>query len=132
MIIDTSAIIAILKHEPMAEACLLALETDRDHRISAATLLEASLVVDNAPNPDFASRFDKFLQQQAVRIAPVTETQARLARLAHRRFGRGNDPKAKLNFGDCFAYALAREKNEPLLFVGDDFTHTDIPPALGA
>jgi len=130
VIIDTSAILAILKHEPLAEDCLRALEFDPDHRISAATLLEASLVVDNAPNPDFSSRFDELLLQQAVTIEPVTESHARIARIAHRRYGRGNDSKAKLNYGDCFAYALAREHNEPLLFVGDDFTHTDIRAAL--
>jgi ribonuclease VapC len=70
------------------------------------------------------------MTRYAIAIEPVTVSQAELARRAHQRYGRGNDSKAKLNFGDCFAYALAREKNEPLLFVGDDFIHTDITPAL--
>jgi ribonuclease VapC len=98
--------------------------------MSAATLLEASIVADRRSHPDFPLNFDAFLQTHSFVIEPVTEAQARIARLAYRQYGRGSEHKAKLNFGDCFAYALARERNEPLLFTGDDFIHTDIRPAL--
>lgn len=73
---------------------------------------------------------DAFLANYMIPIEPVTERQAKLARIAYRRFGRGSRHPARLNFGDCFAYALARDRNEPLLFVGDDFIHTDIRSAL--
>jgi ribonuclease VapC len=132
MIVDSSAILAILEDEPLGEDCLRALESASTRRMSAATFLEVSIVVDNSPNPSAAMRFEELMLEYDVIIEPVTESLARLARLAHRRYGRGNDSKAKLNFGDCFAYALARERNEPLLFVGDDFIHTDIRAALNA
>jgi ribonuclease VapC len=100
--------------------------------MSAAALLETSIVLGGLEPPIPQDDLDAFITSFGIQITSVTESQARIARLAHRRYGRGNhnDSKAKLNFGDCFAYALAREKNEPLLFVGDDFTHTDITPAL--
>ena len=131
MIVDSSALVAILKSELMAESCLVALESNLVRRMSAVTFLEVSLVVDNSPDPMMSMRFDELMSAQGIVIEPVTESQARLARIAHQRYGRGNDSKARLNFGDCFAYALSIERNEPLLFVGDDFTHTDIRPALG-
>jgi ribonuclease VapC len=130
MILDTSAIVAILRREPEADACLRVLESAPELRMSAGNLLEALLVVDNSKIPALPGRLDEFLLDHAITIEPVTESQARLARIAHQQYGRGNDSKAKLNYGDCFAYALARERGEPLLFVGEDFTHTDIRPAL--
>ena len=130
MIVDTSAIIAILRAEPERERCLWALERALHRIVSAGTLLEATVVADRMPSPTFALRFDQFLLDQGVTVEPVTENQVKIARLAYRRYGKGRDHPAKLNFGDCFAYALARDKNEPLLFVGDDFTHTDIRSAL--
>ena len=130
MILDTSAIVAILRREPEAEACLRVLESAPELRMSAGNLLEVLLVVDNSTIPALPGRLDEFLLDHAIMIEPVTESQARLARIAHQRYGRGNDSKAKLNYGDCFAYALARERGEPLLFVGDDFIHTDTRPAL--
>lgn len=132
MIIDSSAIVAILRSEVTAPACLEALERASHITMSAAALLETSIVLGGFEPPIPQDDLDAFLASFEVEIAPVTVSQGRIARLAHRQFGRGkhNNSKAKLNFGDCFAYALAREKNEPLLFVGDDFTHTDITPAL--
>ncbi len=130
MIVDSSAIVAILANEDQAESCLRVLAFSTASRMSAASFLEISLVVDNSHNPAVARRFDDLLLEYGITIEPVTESQARMARIAHQRYGRGNDSNAKLNFGDCFAYALARERGEPLLFVGDDFTHTDIRPAL--
>lgn len=100
--------------------------------MSAGTLLEATIVADNAPDPRYSLRFDQFLLDQRIIIEPVTESQARIARLAYHQYGKGSGHPAKLNFGNCFAYALARECNESLLFVGDDFAHSDIRSALGA
>jgi ribonuclease VapC len=130
MIVDSSALVAIVKNEPKATACAEALERAPHISISAANYLEASIVVDALPAPSAATAFEIIMEQYGMAIEPVTESQARIARLAYRQYGRGNDSKAKLNFGDCFAYALARERNEPLLFTGDDFTHTDIRPAI--
>jgi ribonuclease VapC len=100
--------------------------------ISAASFLEVSIVVDGLGKAVAELAFETTMTNYNIETVPVTESQVRTARIAYRRYGRGNhnDSNAKLNFGDCFAYALAREKNEPLLFVGDDFTHTDITPAL--
>lgn len=130
MIVDSSAVIAILKAEATARRCALALEQATHVSMSAANYLEAMMVADSLPESDTTLSLEVILDLYAVSIVPVTKAQADIARLAHRSFGKGNDSKAKLNFGDCFAYALARERNEPLLFVGDDFTHTDIRSAL--
>jgi ribonuclease VapC len=130
MIIDSSAIVAILRREETAQACLNALETARQIYISAGTLVEVSIVVDGLDDDTATLAFQQMFLRYPILVEPVTESQARTARLAYRQYGRGNNPKSSLNFGDCFAYALARELNEPLLFVGDDFTHTDIRPAL--
>jgi ribonuclease VapC len=127
MIVDTSAIIAIIRLErdgPLYEA---ALEASPVNRISAATFLEVSIVIDRARDPLVSRRLDEILAEGEFIIEPVTESQARLARDAYRDFGKGSGHRAGLNFGDCFAYALARDLNEPLLFKGDDFPHTDIP-----
>ena len=93
--------------------------------MSAANLLEAFFVVDRMNNPVATETFQTLLIEASIQIAPVTEAQVYLAREAFSRFGRGRHP-AKLNYGDCFAYALARETGEPLLFVGNDFGQTDI------
>lgn len=132
MIIDSSAIVAILRSEATAPACLEAMERAAYIAMSAAALLETSIVLGGFEPPIPQDDLDLFLDSFGIEIASVSEPQARIARAAHRQYGRGkhNDSKAKLNFGDCFAYALARERNEPLLFVGDDFIHTDITPAL--
>ena len=130
MIVDSSALVAILRDEPEAAACLRAIYAAGQCRISAANFLEAAIVIDAGRSPVASRRLDDLLRELGIAIEPVTEAQARIAREAYRDFGRGSDHPAQLNFGDCFAYALARQSGEPLLFKGDDFTHTDVTPAL--
>ena len=130
MIIDTSALIAILRDEPEAAACARAIEAASRRLVSAANFLEAAIVIDGSRDPVASRRFDDLLREAQLVIEPVTESQARIAREAHRDFGRGSGHPARLNFGDCFAYALARLTGEPLLFKGTDFANTGITPAL--
>jgi len=130
MIVDTSALIAILRDEEDAMAYARAIATAASSRISAATYVETAAVIDASRDPIASRRFDDLLHEAQFAIAPVTEVQARIAREAYRDFGRGSGHPARLNFGDCFAYALAKAMNEPLLFKGDDFTRTDITSAL--
>ncbi len=127
MIADSSALIAILKLEEDGPQYERAIERSPVNRISAGTYLEVSMVIDRARDPLVSRRLDEFLAEGAFVIEPVTASQAHIAREAYRDFGKGSGHRAGLNFGDCFAYALARELNEPLLFKGDDFRHTDIP-----
>lgn len=128
MIVDTSAVIAILRGEPDAPAMVRALQHGQTCRMSAANYFEAAVVTDGNRNPVLSRRFDDLLREVAIVIEPVTLQQAEIAREAYRDFGKGRH-KAGLNFGDCFAYALAKVMGEPLLFKGDDFCHTDIEPA---
>jgi ribonuclease VapC len=130
MIIDTSALIAILRDEPDATSYARAIEDATSRRISAANFLEAAIVIDLSHNPIASRRFDDLCTEARLAIEPVTEAQARIAREAYRDFGKGSGHPAKLNFGDCFAYALAKVTSEPLLFKGDDFARTDIKSAL--
>ena len=127
MIVDSSALIAILNVEDDGPLYERAIEQSPLNRISAGSYLEVSIVIDRARDPLVSRRLDEFLTEGAFVIEPVTASQARIAREAYRDFGKGSGHRAGLNFGDCFAYALARELNEPLLFKGDDFRHTDIP-----
>jgi ribonuclease VapC len=129
MIIDTSAVIAILRDEPEALTCAKAIEAAASRRISAANFLEAAIVIDGSRDPIASRRFDDFFKEAQLVIEPVTQAQAWIARDAYRDFGRGSGHPAKLNFGDCFAYALAKSSGELLLFKGDDFAHTDINEA---
>ena len=126
MIIDTSAIVAIAKDEIEANRCVRALAASTQNQMSAATQLEAFLVVDRLKVSDAKNLVDTILRQYAIEIVPLTEVQVRLAREANLRFGKGSKQGAGLNFGDCFAYALAKETGESLLFVGNDFGRTDI------
>ena len=130
MIIDSSALIAILRSEPDAVDYARAIADASARRISAATFLETAVVIDGSRDPIASRRFDDFLQAAQITIEPVTAAQARIARDAYRDYGKGRGHPAQLNFGDCFSYALARDSSEPLLFKGDDFTHTDIESAL--
>jgi ribonuclease VapC len=130
MIIDTSALIAILRAENDASDIAHAIERARDRRISAANYLEAAVVIDGSRDPVASRRFDELVVAADLRVEPVTGEQAQIAREAYRDFGKGSGHKAGLNFGDCFAYALAKVTGEPLLYKGNDFTHTDITPAL--
>ena len=125
MILDTSAVIAILRDEPEAPLFAKAIANASGRRISAVNYVEAALIIDLNRDPIASRRFDQLLWEAEVTIEPVTETQARIARDAYRDFGKGNGHPAKLNFGDCFAYALAKAKREPILFKGNDFAQTD-------
>ena len=130
MIVDTSALIAILFDEPDATTFAASIDAAATCRLSAASFLEAAIVVDRTKSPVPGHRLDDLVRAAKMVIAPVTEEQARIARQAYRDYGRGSGHPARLNFGDCFAYALARATGELLLFKGDDFIHTDISPAL--
>ncbi len=127
MVIDTSAVIAILLDEPDGDSLLQRIVDDPVRLISAGTLLEAGIVADNNPNRRKGPALDALLATLGVRVEPVTEEQARIAREAYRRFGKGNH-RAALNFGDYFAYALSKLTGEPLLFKGADFAATDVVP----
>ena len=130
MIVDTSALIAVLRDEADAMAYARAIADAAIRRISAATFVETAAVIDASRDPIASRRFDDLLREAQFEIEPVTEAQARIAREAYRDFGRGSGHRARLNFGDCFAYALAKAMNEPLLSKGDDFTRTDLTSAL--
>jgi ribonuclease VapC len=130
MIIDTSAVIAILRAEPDAATYATAIEQATVRRLSAANFVEAAAVIDGSREPVASRKLDDLLAEAEISIAPVTAAQAHLARSAYRDFGKGSGHPARLNFGDCFAYALAKESGEPLLFKGDDFTHTDVAAAV--
>src|SRR5258708_6059357 len=123
-------ILAILREEPDMGNFAAALASADICRISAATFLETAIVVDANRSPPLSRRLDDLVRETAIVIEPVTSEQAQVAREAYRDYGRGSGHPARLNFGDCFAYALARAAGEPLLFKGNDFSHTDIEPAL--
>ncbi len=126
MILDTSALVAILRGEPEGSNFLRIVNEAAIVRVSAATFLEAAIVVDATRDPVLSRKLDELLLEADVKFEPVTEAHAHIARWAYRDFGRGSGHKANLNFGDCFAYALAKTSGEPLLFKGDDFPHTDV------
>ncbi len=131
MIVDTSAVVAIARNEPERSRFLTALDRDAVNHMSAASFFEAAIVIDGSRNPVLSRRLDAFIQTSAIVIESVTEHQARIAREAYRDFGKGSGHPAGLNFGDCFAYALAKDMGEPLLFKGDDFSATDVRRAEG-
>lgn len=129
MIVDTSALLAILRAEPGARLCAEAIEGASVRRMSAGSFLEAAIVIDASGDPVASRRFDELLRAARITVEPVTAEQARIGREAYRDFGKGSGHRAQLNFGDCFAYALAKDRGEALLFKGSDFRHTDIEPA---
>ena len=129
MIVDSSALVAILRNEDDAARFANALANAGTAAMSAVNWVDAAVVVDSARDPVASRRFDELINASEIEVVPVTAAQAALARQAYRDFGRGSGSPAQLNFGDCFAYALATEAREPLLFKGDDFGHTDITAA---
>ena len=129
MIIDSSALLAILYREPDSPEFEQAIATTPKCRMSVANALEASIVVEGRGGVAAGDELDAFLEIAGIDLTPVTAEQLVAARRAWRRFGKGNHPAA-LNFGDCFAYALAETTSEPLLFKGNDFARTDIASAL--
>jgi ribonuclease VapC len=127
VIVDTSAIIAILRGEPDADYFAEAISAEQGRTaLSAASYLETAIVVDGARSPISSRRLDEFLAEAGIKIVEVTPGQARIARAAYRDFGKGSGHPAQLNFGDCFAYALATERGERLLAKGNDFVRTDV------
>ncbi|HUF09753.1 MAG TPA: type II toxin-antitoxin system VapC family toxin [Rhodothermales bacterium] len=125
MVLDTSAVIAVLQSEPAADRLIAAIEGAQVLTMSAASVLEASIVL-FARYGDFGDReFDLFLHRLSVRVVSVTAEHVEMARSGYRRFGKGRHP-AGLNFGDCFSYALALSLGEPLLSRGDAFSKTDV------
>jgi ribonuclease VapC len=127
VIIDTSVLIAILSKETGSRMFVAALHEGEPRRISAASYLEAAIVIDRSPDSLARTSLDGLVNRLGIIVEPVTHEQARIAREAYRQFGKGTGHPARLNFGDCFVYALAKDKDESLLFKGNDFAQTDIP-----
>lgn len=130
MIVDSSALIAVLRAEPEADE-FAELIVSGPARISAANWLEASMVAHGERASAGVALLDRLVDEAAIEIEPVSVEQAHRARLAFQRYGRGSGSPARLNFGDCFAYALSSVTGEPLLFKGEDFTHTDVLRVIG-
>lgn len=129
MIIDSSGLMAILRDEPEAPAFAALIEAAEARRLSAASYVETAAVIDRAGDPVASRHVDELLAVADITIEPVTVAQALIARQAFRDFGKGSGHPAKLNFSDCFSYALAKSTGEQLLFKGSDFIHTDLAPA---
>jgi ribonuclease VapC len=127
MIIDASALVAVVRNEAGADRFFRALsDPSEPKRMSVANYLEAAIVIDGSRSPIASRGFDDAVAAAGIAIEPVTQEQAEIARAAYRDFGKGSGHPAGLNFGDCFAYALAKSMREPLLFKDDDFSHTDV------
>ncbi len=129
MVIDSSAVIAILFDEPEAESLLSQIAVAEVCRLSSASLVEIGIVLRRDAAVPRRAAFDEMLRLFSIKIKSVTEEQAYLALGAYDRFGKGTGHSAGLNYGDCFSYALAKQTGEPLLFKGNDFTHTDLDAA---
>jgi ribonuclease VapC len=128
MVVDTSALIALLNLEPESARLAVAVESDPTRLISAATVVEAGIAIEARYGAAGGRELDLLMAKAGLSIEAVTAEQAEVARGAWRRFGKGRHP-AGLDFGDCFSYALAKVTGEPLLFKGDDFNQTDITAA---
>jgi ribonuclease VapC len=128
MIVDASALIAILLREPEKDCFSKLIASDSEPLMSPLNFLEAAVRADGLGH-QMAEGFDELFRETGIKIAGTDARQAHLAREAYQRYGKGNHP-ARLNLGDCFAYALAKARGEPLLFKGDDFRHTDVEAAL--
>ncbi len=126
MIIDSSALVAILTNEPEARSFTRAIKMATTRRVSAASYVEAAAVIDGRQDPFLSSALDRLISIMKIEVVAFSARQALIARDAYQRFGRGSGHPARLNVGDCFSYALARDLGEPLLFKGSDFALTDI------
>lgn len=129
MIIDPSAVLAIMLDEPQRPELIAAVAQAGGVRMSAVSYVELAAVVERRHNPVLSRRLDELLDSMGVELVPFDADQAAIARAAYRDFGRGSGHPAGLNLGDCFSYAAAKACREPLLWVGDDFGHTDVAPA---
>jgi ribonuclease VapC len=127
MVVDTSALLAILQDEPERRRFNEALESADSRLMSVATFVETSIVIESRYGAEGLRDLDLLLERAGLELVPVDVEQARTARAAYSRFGKGRHPAA-LNFGDCFSYALARVLGEPLLYKGGDFSQTDLQP----
>jgi ribonuclease VapC len=127
MVVDTSAILAILLDEPERRGFNEAIEASESRRMSAASFVEVSIVIESRFGAEGLRDLDLFLERAGIELTAVDSEQAQAARRAYSRFGKGRHP-AGLNYGDCFAYALATVLGEPLLYKGDDFGRTDVVP----
>ncbi len=125
MIVDASALLAILLAESDARKFATAIEGTDAPQISAVNFLETAIRIDRQDSVVLIQKFDEFMELSGLAVQPVSLSQTRIARLAYAEYGKGRH-RAGLNFGDCFAYALAKERGYPLLFKGEDFIHTDI------
>jgi ribonuclease VapC len=130
MVIDTSALVAILSNEAERHEFIRLIATAPVRMVSAATVLEAGMVIESRRGEHAGRELDLFLHRAGFEVVPVDTAQVEIARAAFRRYGKGRHP-AGLNFGDCFSYALARSRGERLLFKGEDFARTDIASATG-
>ncbi len=129
MVLDTSALLVLLLNEPEAGAFRVAVEDDHTRLVSAGTLLEAALVIEARKGEPGGRELDLLVQKAEIQVVPVDVELVAEARRAYRRYGKGRHA-AGLNYGDVFAYALARTTGEPLLFKGDDFARTDVRRVL--
>lgn len=129
MVIDTSALLAVLQNEPERHTFNQAIESADTRSLSAASFVELSMIIESRYGPEGIRDLDLFLSRARIDLVPLDTDQAYLARQAFRQYGKGRHPAA-LNFGDCFAYALAKNLAEPLLFKGNDFSQTDLTTAI--
>ena len=130
MIVDSSALMAILMDEPESEQMIRALSGAANPKMSSGNWIELAAVLTRRKRPDLFAPLELLMAMFRISLAPATTAQAAIGHRGYREFGQGSGHRAKLNFGDCFAYALAWSSGEPLLFKGDDFVHTDVKQAL--
>jgi ribonuclease VapC len=130
VIVDTSVMVALLIHEPEEPRFVLELDQAPRRLISAGSWIELSTAIARRFDAEMFDRADLIMSTLGIELAAVTANQASIGRDAYRRFGRASGSRARLNFGDCFSYALAKDLDEPLLFKGEDFIHTDVKQAI--
>jgi ribonuclease VapC len=130
MIVDSSAMVAMVRREADAALFIEKIGEAVAPMMSTASFLETAIVIDSARDPVASGTLDQICKQTNMQFVPVDEKQMQIARQAYRDFGKGSGHPARLNFGDCFAYAAAKALDEPLLYKGTDFGHTDVRSAL--